>query len=279
MNEANARRLSVGMRVGFACFVAVSSLRCSLLVDTNGLSGGPAASPDGDAPDGSSDAPGGDALLDADVGFRDCDATPHDFCDDFDNGVFGARWSGQTLTNGGVVSLDDAGLSPPNALRATLVPLHDGGNGGAALFKNIMRVASFVSCEFDVQILEGDFQAFDLSFEDDAGVTTYGVSFNVGDTSPGAHLREYTVSGSTYVVLHQYSLPAMATGVWHHASFVVSIAGGDAGSATLTIDGTPFVDARLAPKPALSLYRLTLSETFTTDPFDALYDNVHCDIH
>jgi hypothetical protein len=38
------------------------------------------------------------------------------------------------------------------------------------------------------------------------------------------------------------------------------------------------VDASLTPTPALPLSRLTLSEDYTQDPFDALFDNVYCDI-
>jgi hypothetical protein len=99
---------------------------CSLLVDTNGLSGAddagadailapPPPNPPPASADGAPDAPGA----------RVCDAT---FCDDFDDGSLGARWTSVNVDNGAMLTLDDAGLSPPFALgvhlptRATTSP-------------------------------------------------------------------------------------------------------------------------------------------------------------
>jgi hypothetical protein len=284
MSEVKPRRLSARARVGFACVVAVSSWACSLLVDTNGLSGGAPPLPASDSAVGSSDAPANDAPsegVDAASGFRDCDATPHEVCDDFDDGVLGARWSGQSVAGGGVLAFaSDAGLSPPNALRSTLARTPpDGGFAAASLYKDIARAASVVDCELDIQVLAGGgFQALDVSFANAAGDTVCGIAANVADTSDGAHLREYRFAGTTYTLLHEYPLPALAARVWHHASLAATITGENTGTVKLVIDGTSLVDTSLSPKEAPSRLRLTLSENYTSTPFDALFDDVYCDI-
>jgi hypothetical protein len=278
MGAANARRLSVGIRVAFACFV-VSSWQCSLLIDTTGLSGGGAPDALADGVGASSDGPGGGGLVDAGAGFRDCDATPHELCDDFDNGALGVRWSGQMRANGILELSPNAGLSPPAALHSSVTRPPAGGASAAALYKDIVRSASLVSCELDVQILDGSFQALDVSFENDGSLPRYGVSVNVGNTTQSAHMREYTFSQSNvYTLLNEYPLPAITAKVWHHASLVISIAGGRAGSVKLAIDRASAVDTPLTPKPALRLSRIILSENYIDRPFDALFDNVHCDI-
>jgi hypothetical protein len=106
---------------------------CTLVVDTDGLTGG-AASADGGGAEGSTDANApapesgpGDAMgsADADAGASDapfCVRTANDaslahFCADFDEGFVAVGWSGQSLSPGTIVVDDTSSVSPPSSAR------------------------------------------------------------------------------------------------------------------------------------------------------------------
>ncbi len=114
----------VGARAFAACALGLSFAvaACSLLVDTDGLTGGSAATKDGASSDGAADADGGDAALDGSPSRWCSTQSKHFLCDDFDDGEIDARapWTGTDQKPPYATLAFDKSLfvSPPRALRA-----------------------------------------------------------------------------------------------------------------------------------------------------------------
>lgn len=124
---------------------------CSALVDTSGLSGGPAdaaleASSPGDAAPDVVDVPDAADAADAADGGGICDAS---FCDDFDDGPLGARWTSMDIGTSGVLSLATPAVSAPNSLRAVLLDALTDDDAYAFVDKDL-GPGKAVRCEFSV---------------------------------------------------------------------------------------------------------------------------------
>src|SRR5678815_5383821 len=97
---------------------------CGLFPDLGPLSGGDAGGSDAVADgtndvsiDVTNDAPPSDAGLD--VKKSPC-TVQHTFCDDFDDGSFGAKWDNSDNGSGGTLSQTTNAVSPPYAFQATV---------------------------------------------------------------------------------------------------------------------------------------------------------------
>lgn len=142
-----------------AVAVVAPAVACSLVLDAGSLSaGGGAGAADDDADPGAGrdgagggddTATGGDDGGPADAGGdgslpkAGCDAT---FCDDFDDGPLGVRWTSVNTTNGGALTLDDAAVSAPFALRMDL-PDRDSGVTRRAQLAKTFGAAAHLTCD------------------------------------------------------------------------------------------------------------------------------------
>src|SRR5688500_6088399 len=112
--------------IAFAATAAAAvPLACTAFSATEDANGSDAATaPDAGA---SEDASSRDARPDA----FSC-ASSSALCDDFDQAILGARWTGKQTPNSGTVTIEPVGLSLPNALRAA-IPARTGSS--ASLYK------------------------------------------------------------------------------------------------------------------------------------------------
>ncbi len=125
---------------------------CSLLVDTSGLTS--ATTEDGaadraSATDGGADVSSLDAATDAlaaDGGIV-CDAT---FCDDFDDGPVGAKWS-RAIVNKGSIDLATKYTSAPSALRARFFG-SDSTDDRYAMLERDLGTGTRVRCDFSMSV-------------------------------------------------------------------------------------------------------------------------------
>ncbi|MDB4937416.1 MAG: hypothetical protein JWP87_4388 [Labilithrix sp.] len=157
---------------GFAALVAfaVPLAACSLVVDTNGLSG--VALGDGSLADAASDGgPSGDspslppdgAPNTTEAGATTCLESAGEFCDAFDDSTPGSRWSNKE-TKRGTIAFSAGGLSPPNAFVATItagaVPAY------ANLVKTFPSPRTSMRCDIDLKLTDvptaGELDVLDL---------------------------------------------------------------------------------------------------------------------
>jgi hypothetical protein len=153
--RAVSRALALGLPAGL--------VGCSLLYGVDGLSDGSHPEADGAPGDGfGEDAVNQDArsldsatLPDADAvalldGSSAC-ATPHTFCDDFDDGGLGARWDLQRNVQGSLGLDTTVFVSPSRSLRVVADPSDASGPAyDVVLRKNFSGAFSGIHCEFDV---------------------------------------------------------------------------------------------------------------------------------
>jgi hypothetical protein len=229
---------------------------------TRGRADGGGAGSDG----GRTDAGRSDARADG-----GCIAT---FCDDFDDGILGGRWSDSGATSGAVIELVEGGVSAPLAFRAA----SPGGiaNTQALLAKFIGRRRA-VRCELDLQIVapsasgEVDYLSF---VSRTADVSLYQVYFAVFDGT--WNVAEFARGADGGRILDRAKdMPAPPVNRWTHVVFET-----DGNEASISFDGT-----KVATLSALSAIppdgrEIQIGITFASSAStasSALYDNVACD--
>lgn len=270
-----------------------ASLVAACLLPELGDLGGAGQEDGSTAGDATGDAPtkldgGGDALSDAPATDGSASFCPDgSFCDDFDNGALGAKWT-STLLADGVLALETGGVSAPNLLRASLVP-PVGTERRAGLSKTFnvasgpKRVVCAVSAKVvtrpttpgeDVQLLEVYEKGTtydDLYVKIQAGGTYLLEEFNAPDGGAASASKSLsTASGG------------IAVGVWTRLTLDVNFA---TKAATLTIapsGGSTSTITMPAITPGVSVksYELNLAEPadHETDPSTIQYDDFRCDI-
>src|SRR5262245_53071620 len=115
MRRLRAVGVLVGLLVGPAC---------SLLLDSEGLSGTPPI--DGSAPAQEGSAADGGNAVDAEAGptaTSPCaSGTTHFLCADFDSLDFASGWTTEEVSTGATLVPNDDHVSPPKSLRPTIPP-------------------------------------------------------------------------------------------------------------------------------------------------------------
>jgi len=162
-----------------------------LLVDSSDLSGGAEddaalAEDREDPPEGSAGEGGADAGLDGAADARVCDAG---FCDDFDEGPLGARWS-EVDTSGGTASFGTPSLSPPNALRIVITDAAV--SRAQVLLQKELGIATKLRCAFGVYVVARPTNAFVDLFRvrtSGSGIVDYHVGLGVS-AGEGGTFRE-----------------------------------------------------------------------------------------
>jgi hypothetical protein len=220
---------------------SVAALVAACLVDIDyGKIPGPDADAGGDRAEPMTDAAASpaDALVDAaraEARPRHCDGVDAAFCDDFDEGLLGARWSTVESVDASVELTSDASTSPPRSL---LVAFDDAAGGEVRLSKGVLTRnlsrprGSPVELSFDLRVVRfppspAYVQVAAIVFVDLAGVS-------IGVTGDHGSL---IVLGPTPNV---YDFPIKAD-TWIH---LVSSADLEGGKVSLTVDGTPRVEAQ-----------------------------------
>ncbi len=253
------------MRPWTALIVAIcSSTACSLVVSTNGLSGGPVdGSTEGDAGSNASNdgsvaadakriGEGGSTFFPPDAAASPC-STPHLFCDDFDTGdpaALATRWS-SVLQMAGPLSLDtNLVASPPRALHLAAQP--GTGKRASELRKIVATTTSVVHVELDM-FSSGpgagtwaEIDPVEVTMNPaPAGFDYHSVS--LGTYPDGINFEYYKSSGGTTApgVTSKITLPF---GKWVHLAVTIDYAASPhtavlavdgVTAAQLTIEGTP----------------------------------------
>jgi hypothetical protein len=243
-------------------------LDCSFLVDTSGLAG--------------SSAPA-DAIAEAS---SPCVA-PHTFCDDFDQGALGARWSSET-SDAGYLSLDPSTwVSPPNSLLAFVGPNRQANITVVGLSKIFAGSARGAHCEWDLMVdalssteevevfnfaiasATGDFAGYNLSVHLRSDLTKFIEFFGPGDGgAPGGSVHE---------------LASLPTRTWSHVVVDLSFPGGStsAGSAAISLNFAPPTQLPLTPPLANLSQTLAMGVSGAysgTQVWTVHDDNVFCDL-
>jgi hypothetical protein len=261
-------------------------VRCSLFVDTDGLSGGGGI--DGSTFDSTSDAQAsGDSGVDSgnssdaanaiDAQFPGCGA-PHAACDDFETASFSDRWNGGSVNNGGVVEyVDDASVSPTHAMHSSMPAT--GAGASAALYQNLVTTATSIHCQLYILIRPTNpnaWNALGLGFAgDDAGVANYYTSVSVGETQTQIYrVANFVDGGGDY---DEQDVPAIQVDTWTSLVLDMQPSGGTE-MVTVTLgDGAPHTRQFEAP-PGATLTQIVVSQDYSTTPVDMLVDNVLCDV-
>lgn len=263
---------------------------CSLLYGVDGLSGG--ASPEGDGAPGDGFGPDGimqeagnldsTTLPDADAaasldGSSAC-ATPHTFCDDFDDGGLGARWDLQRNTQGSLALDTTTSVSPARSLRVVADPSDaSGADYDIVLRKTFSGAFSGIHCEVDV-------------LTDSATPPQTGSGFGINVSGSGTdylvvwdldEARLLEEQGPA-VTSHPIALPK--SGQWTRIAVELA-ADTDAGPGQLTLsyDGKQVASFPSLGQPsnasAVSFdLGLALGYSPLSNPWHINYDNAWCDL-
>jgi hypothetical protein len=271
--------------LAFALATGAVLTRCSLFVDTDGLSGDDSgAVTDASSSDvvisqdASSDAGNiSDGAITTDAGFPGCGA-PHAICDEFDDdvGMVTVRWSDDTLYGGGALDFaSDASVSPPMSMHSSAPP--NAGGAGAALYKTFSQTVSRVHCEGQALVRAGLPQVMSIELVgSDPTIKDYFVRINLGTSmSYMAQVTDFFDGGSLY---SQNPLPSLTSGAWSAFTIDMIPAGVTDETIVITVSGSSPVTQSFGAPVGSTLVKILLGEDFAQTGFDALYDNILCDV-
>ena len=259
--------------VGFAITTAAAG--CSLLVDTSGLSGSAAedAASDRAVPNegGALDA-GAEATSSSDAG-RTCDAT---FCDDFDDGPLGAKWTKTTLAGGGTLELATPARSLPNALRAQFHGVSSPQDRYAMLEQDL-GLGKSVRCDFSIYVASRP----NMDLDDVFRIRTRGPG--VGDfllyfavSTGGGSLADDIAYPDGGCACPQKYVPftQLPVSSWAHVTVETNFS-----TATVTVDGTMVVSDTFGPiVPNEPIVVGLGGRAFSSITSDVLFDDFSCTI-
>jgi hypothetical protein len=232
----------VAMSVGAASL----ALGAACVVDAGGLTGGDAGTREDASDAGAVDAPSA-----CDAGFCACLSPPPTFCDDFDHGTLGARWTAPVANPmpGASLTLDSNAVSSPNALRV-IFPRSAGG-GAIALAEEFSQTFQEARLEFDVFAPDG--------FTDDqVAAFRIGGSYTVSLVflSDGAKAFEEPSEVPTSL-----GAPSPPAGVWTHVTLIFRLPGSGPGLFRLSY-GNPDAGAAVYDLPIRTAVSGTLRLAF-----------------
>ncbi|MBX3210029.1 MAG: hypothetical protein KF764_33675 [Labilithrix sp.] len=248
---------------------------CSLLLYNDDFSGAP-----GPVDASSPDAPLDESRAETDAGDAGEDAAPScataTFCDDFDDGPLGAKWTTVDAVFG-ELTLVDGGVSPPNALRIDLYAR----DAGIARRAHLARDFTFprqlhCSMHVSVPVLASDTDVELLTFTANSGslsAYTFFLKATRAELTAHEQLKETSSSSTTRKDIPLENVPR---GRWIHVGVDVDF---PAGKLTLDLDGRP-VSGALTPQTNAPLLEVSLGEPDDSDPSPAtiLYDDFWCNM-
>lgn len=260
--------------LGLAAVIAIACAACSLVVSLDDLAahdGGSDAAPDvandvivtpdaGDA--GASDAPF-------------CKLADHSFCDDFDELPLGTLWSSKHVTLA-TLALDDAAVSPPNSLLAS-VPSSQTGN--AYLQKDFTGAASHITCQLDARmdaLQSVPIVSFEIALES-TDPNRNGYNITLLHTSAKTVYNEWTGFVDGGQASTSTDLPGLPVGATKWTHVVVDMNFG-AGSISITFDGASVLSTTLTPPPNANQSLLVGVMEYMATVATMHFDNVACDV-
>jgi hypothetical protein len=223
------------------------------------------------------DAGGADATpADGGATSRGC-ATPHTFCDDFDQGGVGDKWQSSVFGSYGSLALDATkAVSMPNALLATLTTFSTPGSLVGQYVQTELGPFTQLTCTWQMLVEKLP----------SAGLPDF-IDVNVGSATPTISETSFVLSGDTNETrLSVFQQPgnfqkypksaALPVNTWLAASVVMTPAGGirvQVGELNLsdTLPLPPFPNAKVR-------IRLGLSNVAESDGARVRYDDFACDI-
>ena len=234
---------------------------------------GPAAQGDGPGSNGGDAGSGGDGTA-GPIEAGACGAT---FCDDFDEGGVGEKWSEARQTNGQIVFDENAAISPPRSLRTTI-----GSASGLytrrALLRRELPLGRAVRCTAAVRVNSTGSPAHHVDFfqinATAADITRYDVRLFIrGSTSAIRDDVELTDGGCSCPNKTTTFTPIART-KWTSVTMET-----DFKEVSVSYDGTlafkgPFGDG-LTPK---SLAVTIGINSYDMGAWDVQYDDLRCDV-
>jgi hypothetical protein len=259
-------------RAAVVASLAAGLAACSLITTLGDLG----------ASDGGTDASldvASDVIAITDAGPSDapfCKRADHTLCDDFDELPLGALWSSQHVVSATLVLDDDAAVSPPRSLVAS-VP--DAQAGSAYLQRDFTGSASRVTCQFDARM-------------DSLGTVPI-LSFSLGLSSTDPSRPGYNITFLHTFARTSYSewvaspdgggsstsadLPPLPVGLSTFTHVVIDMNFGG-GAIAVTYDGASVLATSLAAPPnSGQTVSLGVIEYIAT-PATLHFDNVACDL-
>jgi len=264
------KRRAAGIAAMVSTFYAVG---CSLLVDTEGLGGSPTPDASGDATgDRTAQAESGaDTSAPIDAG-KTCEAT---FCDDFDEGGIGARWTSKDIQNGGLLDLGTPAVSAPNALRtrfATSTAMTD----RVALLERDLGMGTHLRCDFSMFLETRPSTSFVDLFRirtTAPGVNEYNLFFGV-NASTGATFREdlYLTDGGCGCPRKEANPPTLLASRWVRVSVETDFA-----TASLAYDGVVVSAGSFGGfAPGSNIFVALGTVAYQQQPSVVLFDDFSC---
>jgi hypothetical protein len=258
------RRALVARCGASAAFLLLAAFAgCSLLVDTNGLTGS--------QPHDAGPTPDGTATGDAGCG--------HALCDDFDDGpIGGPPWTGQILSGGGSLRLDfDASVSPPASLLASC----PGAEGLARLVWATDGGAKTIACAFELLLdaapSGGDeHELFQILFDAPQGkLNGYNLSLHASSTE--THVIEYADLPDGGSMYNSFPFAPPPYGRWTLVEMRVDLA---SPNVTLAVAGANVVAQALTPASGIrgQSVRIGMQIYGGGSAYSAHFDDVRCDV-
>jgi hypothetical protein len=246
---------------------------CSLFVDASGLAGDPLV--DASTIDAAGDRPTTESGLDtsapADAG-KICDAT---FCDDFEDGPLGARWTSVEITNGGIAELtmpDDAGSK---AFRARFSGGSASGDRSAVLERDLGK-GSHLRCDFSMFVAARPNEIFVDALRIRTtvpGVDPYHLLFGV-NAGAGGTFREdfFYTEGGCDCPLHDGNPPTFPDSQWVRVTFETNFM-----TASIAYDGQVVSAGKFFGfTPATNVFVALGSIAYKPETSDMRFDDFSC---
>jgi hypothetical protein len=266
----------VKKRRGAAVAAMVSTVcaaGCSLFIDTAGLEGELPPDASGDVQSERASSEGGDTSAPLDAG-KVCDAT---FCDDFDDGGLGARWTSKAVDNGGVLELGTPARSTPNALRARFTTTTTAPGDRNALLERDLGAGTRLRCDFWMFVesppTDGTFVDIFRVRTTAPGVDEYNLFFGVNG-GPGASFREdlFLTDGGCPCPRREASPPTFPLSRWVEVTVETDFA-----TASLAYDGHVVAAGPFALfKPSSNVFVAVGTRAYGQQPSVVLFDDLSC---
>lgn len=270
---------SLSPRLALASIAWMASIAgCSLLTETDGLSGGSSGAVDA-AADAATDAlsatdAGATDAHDAESGATSC-AAGELFCADFDEGAVEKGWDGLSSATGSITADGETFVSP---LRSAFVsiPTTPAYVQGIKLSKTMLGTFQTMRCSFAMyrgQIGTGDltFAKLEVSTKDNNQIS---LNLSTRPTEGDFSVRRYDAATDTTIPKDVTAPIAFPVGAWH--TVVLEI---DRSSARLFVDGTMNASVlhEESGEPTSALFMLGGIEIAKNDqPWKLRFDDVRC---
>jgi hypothetical protein len=239
---------------------------CSLLTNLDTLATDTSDASTDVATDAGTDSPGPDG---GDGG----KCSPPAFCDDFDQGALGARWSGVQTSSFAALSLSNDAVSPPNAFSAVISAGSPASDRVAMLTEQFPTIKS-LDCTFEMQILQTSTTERINFFSVYVNNPSFsGYQFNVFINPDGTSLlEEWAVypDGGSFITGQPFGKLAQKT--WLHMEVIVDYTA----SARVFADGSPLAAIKMVTQTPVSEMFMFGVHDNGTGAWSVLFDDLVC---